>query len=161
MHDCSTANHPGAWFPSIEANQGLWSLLALALALFFAWLEFRRANRAEAEPGRRFKQVVLGLLDEAINATDVLRVALAVPGATNEAFNSVPAWTTAMNRVRRLLQALTVAPGASASGLLLLDRFWAAADTSFVPEDPAGTAKNVFERRLVELRAIRTELWAL
>lgn len=57
-----------ALFPAIEANQGLISLVALGVALWFAVLEYRRANRASEDRREEFRRTVLALCDELLEA---------------------------------------------------------------------------------------------
>lgn len=58
---------PPALIPSVEANQGLISILALAVALGVAIHEYRRALRAEAKRNTDFRAVVSGMLTELID----------------------------------------------------------------------------------------------
>lgn len=56
--------HAGAWLPWLEANQGLISLVALTVALVFAVLEYRRANRASDDRREEFRDALIGVCDE-------------------------------------------------------------------------------------------------
>lgn len=53
-----------ALFPWVEANQGLISIIALGTALFFAVVEYRRANSAAAERRTEYVDTVLAMVGE-------------------------------------------------------------------------------------------------
>lgn len=59
-----------AWIPVLEANQGTLSLLALIATLVLAYMEFRRANKAEAARILEPAHVALEILDNAIRFTE-------------------------------------------------------------------------------------------
>ncbi|MGQ2989502.1 MAG: hypothetical protein ACT6RD_03425 [Brevundimonas sp.] len=64
MQTPTASTEPPEWFPVLEANQGAISLAALVIALVFAIIEHRRANRAAEDRRDEFRKAAMAVCDD-------------------------------------------------------------------------------------------------